>query len=176
MMRTGKRLGALFCLFLFFFEGQGQTEKDHETLLDQPDYLLSYPSTWHLDQSGQMGTKFILFTGKTSAGFRDNLNLIVQDLKGSGLDLDKYVNLSEGQVKAMIGNSQIVESQRKKNRTTEFQEVIFTGDQGVFHLQWRQRYWVKGERVFILTFTASQETYADYIQVNNKVFDSFNIK
>lgn len=157
-------------------EGYGQADKDAWTLLDQSDFALSYPASWSLDQTGKAGTTFILFTGQDNAGFRDNVNLIIQDLKGSGYDLDKYVTLSEGQVKTMITNSQIIESKRIKSESGELQEVVFTGDQGIFNLKWRQRYWVKGEKAFVLTFTTSQATYDQYKQVSQKFFDSFKLK
>jgi hypothetical protein len=166
----------LACLLIFFTEGYCQVEKDAWTLMDQSDFTLSYPASWSLDQSGQVGTKFILFTGKNNSGFRDNVNLIIQELKGSGFDLDKYVTLSEGQVKTMITNSQIIMSKRMKSELGEFQEVVFTGEQGVFHLKWRQRYWVRGEKAYVFTFTASQATYDEYAQINKKLFDSFKLK
>jgi hypothetical protein len=170
------QLISVIYLLIFFDEGYCQVEKDAWTVIDQSDFALSYPASWSLDQSGRSGTKFILFTGQNNSGFADNLNLIIQDLKGSGFDLDKYVTLSEGQVKTAITNSQITESKRQKSELGEFQEVIFTGEQGVFHLKWRQRYWVKGEKAFVLTFTASQATYGNYIDVNQKLFDSFKVK
>jgi len=163
-------------LLIFFTEGYSQVEKEAWILMDQSDFALSYPAIWSLDQSGQAGTKFILFIGQNNSGFRDNVNLIIQDLKGLGFDLDKYVTLSEGQVKTMITNSQVIESKRIKSELGEFQEVIFTGDQGVFHLKWRQRYWVKGEKAFVLTLTTSQTTYEQYTQVSQKLFDSVQLK
>jgi len=167
---------ALACLLIFFTEGYSQVEKEAWILMDQSDFALSYPAIWSLDQSGQAGTKFILFIGQNNSGFRDNVNLIIQDLKGLGFDLDKYVTLSEGQVKTMITNSQVIESKRIKSELGEFQEVIFTGDQGVFHLKWRQRYWVKGEKAFVLTLTTSQTTYEQCTQVSQKLFDSVQLK
>jgi len=43
-------------------------------------------------------------------------------------------------------------------------------------MKWKQRYWVKEEKAFVLTFTASQAAYAGYDQQNEKVFDSFKLK
>src|SRR5579862_6208719 len=91
-------------VLLLLFSAVGYSQEGNWRLLDQPEYTQSYPSGWSLDQSGKMGTKFILFSGKIDNGFSDNLNLLIQDLNGSGLDLDKYVILSEGQVKTMITN------------------------------------------------------------------------
>jgi hypothetical protein len=164
----------VFCLF--FTEGFCQVETPDWKSLNQTDYSLSFPASWSLDQSGQMGTKFILFTGQDNSGFRDNLNLIIQDLGVDGLNLDKYVSLSERQIKTMITNAEIIEWKRLKVGGNEFQEVIFKGDQGVLHLKWRQHYWVKGDKACILTFTSSQSTYDQYVQVCQKLFGSFSLK
>ncbi|HEV8511776.1 MAG TPA: hypothetical protein VGQ59_00775, partial [Cyclobacteriaceae bacterium] len=64
------RFMILACLLVFFIEGYSQADKDAWTLLDQSDFVLSYPASWSLDQSGQAGTKFILFTGQDNSGFR----------------------------------------------------------------------------------------------------------
>ena len=50
---------------------------------DQPDYSVTYPPTWELDNSEAMGTKFILYSPIESATdkFKDNVNLIIT---GSG--------------------------------------------------------------------------------------------
>jgi hypothetical protein len=166
----------LACALISFNEGYCQVDKDDWAVLDQAAFAISYPTSWSLDQTGKMGTTFILFSEQTNTDFRNNVNLIVQDLNGLGYDLAKYVTLSEGQVKTMITNSQIIDSKRMKSESGEFQEVVFTGEQGIFHLKWRQRYWVKGEKAFVLTFTASQVTYDQYRQVGEKVLDSFKLK
>lgn len=171
-----KRFIALACLLVVFVEGYCQADNDAWAILDQPDFGISYPKSWTPDQTGKMGTAFVLFSEQINSDFRNNVNLIVQNLNGLGYDLDKYVTLSEEQIKTMIGNSQIIESKRIKSATDEFQEVIFTGEQGILHLKWRQRYWVKGEKAFVLTFTASQATYDQYKQVGGKILESFKLK
>ena len=175
-----RNLIALLYALLIFADANAQTEanKPNESwlVLDQPEYYLSYPSNWTLDQSGQMGSKFILFADQKDSEFRVNLNLILQDLTGSGFDLDQYVSLSEGQVKSMITNSKIIYSKRIKSGSGEFQEVVFTGDQGVLHLKWKQRYWVKGNKAYVLTFTSVETLFDGYVQVSDKVFNSFKVK
>jgi len=171
-----RRFITLACLLVFFAEGYCQADKESWVVLDQPDFTISYPRNWTLDQTGKMGTAFVLFSEQINSDFRNNVNLIVQDLNGLGYDLDKYVTLSEGQVKTMITNSQIIESKRLRSASGEFQEVVFTGEQGIFHLKWMQRYWVKGAKAFVLTFTASEATYDQYKQVGEKMLESFKLK
>jgi len=98
----------------------GQTE-DWNTI-KKDSYSIDYPKDWELNESGQMGTSFILFSPFTSQKdqFIENVNLLVQDLTGYNLDLDGYVEISEGQIKTMITNGKIIESKRVTNQTLDY--------------------------------------------------------
>lgn len=145
--------------------------------LSEANYTISYPAAWQLDQSKAMGTTFILFASGATAGmFRENVNLLIQDLTGMGLDLDKYVQISEQQFKTLITDGNVLSSKRTKNDKTEFHEITATGRQGVLHLKYKQRYWVLGNKAYVLTFTALQSTYDDYAVVADKVLGSFAVK
>ena len=123
--------------------------------LNEKDYSIQYPEKWDLNKSGQMGTSFILFSQLTSKNdkFKENVNLIIQDLTGHNIDLNKYVEISEGQIKTMITDGNIISSNRIKNKVTEFQKVIYTGKQGIFNLKFEQYYWVQHDKAYVLTLT-----------------------
>jgi hypothetical protein len=107
-------------------------------------YMIQYPDSFILDTSGQMGSKFIILSKLVSHQdkFRENINLIIQDLTGQNLDLNKYVEISEGQVKTMITNGNIIESKRISTGNPEFHKIIYTGNQGQYHLKFEQYYWI----------------------------------
>jgi hypothetical protein len=144
---------------------------------DAPEYSITYPDTWQLNQSGLAGTKFILFDSKSqSPVFRDNLNLIVQDLKGQNIDLSKFVEISTTQLKQFITNLNISYSQTKGSGVDQKHKIIYSGNQGQLNLTWQQYYLVRNEKVFVLTFTATQDTFTSQIETASKVMDSFTIK
>ncbi|MBC8172388.1 MAG: hypothetical protein H7X71_00660, partial [Chitinophagales bacterium] len=80
----------LTTLFLFSLIACGQTSVKQESdinrtetidgwkTLKEKNYSIQYPSTWELDQSGQMGTSFILFSSleEKEDQFMENINLI----------------------------------------------------------------------------------------------------
>src|SRR5690349_10739249 len=105
--------------------------------IDDARYSIQYPDTFDLDQSGQMGMLFIVLSKQTSEQdlFRENVNLIQQDLGGQGINLDEFVKISEEQIKTLITNGNIVSSQRVKSKSSEYHQVIFSGDQGQYHLK-----------------------------------------
>lgn len=147
-------------------------------LLDEKNFSLRYPPEWELNQSGMMGTTFILFSPLRSDKdqFKENVNLLIQDLSGHKIDLNQYVAISEDQVKTMISRSTLIESKRMKNGTEEYHRMIFTGDQGMYHLKFEQHYWIKDENAFVLTLTCEQANFDDYKMVGEAILNSFTLK
>ena len=162
-----------------------QSTDAKETLADagwntfsQANYSIKYPAAWELNQSGEMGTSFILFSPKESEqdDFRENINLIIQDLSGKNIDLNKYTEISEGQIKSMIANSNLIESKRIKNDSIEYQKIVYAGDQQTFHLKYEQYYWVINDMAYILTFTSEQTKFKDLQGTAEKMMNSFILK
>ena len=173
----------LFLTFIAF----GQAQESNSTAkgtnpkwktFDGANYSIQYPPEWELNQSGQMGTTFILFSLLESSQdqFKDNVNLLIQDLSGYNIDLDKYAEISEGQVKTMITNSTLIESKRIKNGSEEHHRMIYTGDQGVFHLKYEQYYWVNNDKAYVLTLTCEQTKFANYKEIGESILNSFTFK
>ena len=179
-----KLLSALLCLT---FIACGQTPESNATIketnpkwktFDGTGYSIQYPPEWELTQSGQMGTTLILFSTLESSQdqFKENVNLLIQDLTGHNIDLDKFTEISEGQVKTMITNSTIIESKRIKDGSDEYHRIIYTGDQGIYNLKFEQYYWVKNEKAYVLTLTCEEKKFNDYKEVGEGILNSFTFK
>ena len=143
--------------------------------LEDKEVSIQYPADWELNQTGQYNTKFIILSPLEAADddFRENINLLVQSLAGAGLNLDKYVELSEGQVKTMIPNSKLIESKRVKNGSSEFHRMEFLGDQGIYNLRLIQYYWIKNETAYVLTLTCEQTRFDAFKQIGEQILNSF---
>lgn len=154
----------------------GQSNKWNS--LNDKDYSIQYLEKWKLNKSGQMGTSFILFSQLTSDNdqFKENVNLIIQDLSEHNIDLNKYVEISEGQIKKMITDGNIISSNRIKKNETEFHKVIYTGKQGVFDLKFEQYYWVQNGKAYVLTLTCEVNEFNDFKDIGERMLDSFKIK
>jgi hypothetical protein len=153
----------------------GQTEDWNAIKKDS--YSVDYPKDWELNESGQMGTSFILFSPLASQKdqFKENVNLLIQDLTGYNLDLDGYVEISEGQIKTMITDGKIIESKRLTNQNLDYQKVIYTGKQGIYNLKFEQYYWVVGNKAFVLTLTCEEAQFDDYKLTGEKILNSFKL-
>jgi hypothetical protein len=144
----------------------------------QSDYSIQYPSNWELSQDIQIGVSFILFAPLESKQdkFRENVNLLIQELSGKNIDLDKYTGISESQIKTMMPNSHLLESTRIKKAAQEYQKLIYAGDQGAFHLKFEQYYWVIKDKAYVLTFTTEQNKFDHFKAEGEKILNSFRLK
>lgn len=169
---------AFLVFFLINTISFGQIKENNWKTIDENTYSVQYPENWELNTDKSMGTSFILFTQQTSTDdkFRENVNLIIQNLEGYNLNLDDYVTISEEQINKMVTNGKIIESKRLFKNNSEFQKVIFTGDQGIFKLKFVQYYFIKDEKAFVLTFTSEQEQFENYKLISEKILASFILK
>jgi len=143
------------------------------------DYSIRYPATWAFDNSGQSGMKLQLFSALSSAedNFRENVNLVIQDLSGQKLQtLDQYTQLSASQIKMFMTDSEILSSVRLTMEGQEYQKVIFSAVQGQFKLKFEQYYLIKGHLAYVLTLTCTADSYESYREVGEKILNSFKTK
>ncbi len=141
------------------------------------DFTVVFPSDWELDTSHQMNTSFFLFSplsGKNDK-FRENINLMIQDLSQHQADLDQYVKLTESQIRMYIEQGLLLTSERKTSGGRAFQHMTYIGKQSGSSLMFEQYIWVLGKEAFVLTFTCRAETYDQYKTVGQKILNSFRI-
>lgn len=145
--------------------------------LTENNFSIHYPDNWELNKSGQMGSSFILFSPLSSEKdqFKENINLIVQDLSGHNLDLDKYVELSENQIKTMITDGNIIDNKRVTTETFNYQKIIYTGKQGILNLIFEQYYWVVENKAYVLTLTCEENEFDNYKTTGEKILNSFKL-
>lgn len=188
-MRQLKLLGVFTIISAFISCGQS-SEKYSKTEeikiempenwkeLNEPDYSIQYPDTFDLDKSGQMGISFILLSKQTSEQdlFRENLNLLIQDLTEQNIDLDKYVEISERQINTMIPDGNLIESKRLTDKNKKYQRVVYTGRQGPFDLKFQQYFWIENNKAYVLTFTCDKSQYDNYVSVGEEIIKTFMIK
>lgn len=146
--------------------------------LDESGYSVQYPTSWELNRSGQMGTSFMILAQLSSAQdkFRENVNLIIQDLTGQNIDLNRYVEISEGQVKSMGASANLLESKRLNSKGKNFQKVVYTLNQGLYNLTIEQYYWVEKEKAYVLTLTCETAEFAKYKEIGERILNSFKLK
>jgi hypothetical protein len=139
------------------------------------DYSIQYPDNWSLDKSGRLGTEFFLFSELSSSSdkFKENINLIIQNIAGPDAILENYVAKSEKQIREM-GSLQSSETINANGLT--YQKLIYTSGQGNFKLKFEQYYIVEFSKAYILTLTTKEDEFDHYQEVGEKIMNSFKLK
>lgn len=171
----------IFTLASVMASGQSSSLEDNSTdwkSLNESNFLIKYPKDWDLSKSEQMGMSFMLFSRLTNQQdvFRENVNLIIQDLKGLEIDLDAFTDISVKQIRTLMTNGTIIDNQRLNSNGREFQRIIYTGDQGSYNLKFEQFYWIKNEKAYVLTLTCEKEQFEAYKYIGEKILNSFKLK
>ncbi|MCB0514565.1 MAG: hypothetical protein R2798_14190 [Chitinophagales bacterium] len=173
-------IGLFFVIINLTVFGQAieNNDLDRWGALTEENYSINYPDDWELNQSGIMGTSFILFSPISSEKdqFRENVNLLIQNLTGLNLDLNKYVEISVDQIRTILTDGKIITNERITTENLDYQKAIYTGKQGIFDLTFEQYYWVVGDNAFVLTLTCETGEFDNYQTVGEKILNSFNIK
>lgn len=183
-----KKVQLLSYLFLLFgVMVYGQNPLNNEKMLDQAmgwkslveeKYEIKYPKSWELNSNGMMGTKFILFSpvANEKDQFRENVNLIIQDLTGYNLTLNQYTEISVQQIKATFPGSEMTANEKLKGESFEFQKLIYTGKQGDFDLKFEQYFWIVDQEAFVLTLTCEVSEFDNYQFLGETILNTFKIK
>jgi serine/threonine-protein kinase len=153
---------------------QIKTQEGWESLKEN-GYSIKYPEDWTLDKSGQNVTSFIILSLPTSSQdqFRENVNLLVQDLTGLNIDLEKYAQISEDQIKRLATNGKLIEIAKQTANGIDFQKVVYTFDQGIFKLKCEQYYWIKSNKAYVLTLTCEIDQFNNFKEVGEQILNSF---
>ena len=173
-------------VFLITAVACGQKQKHNEPAefpdnwkkYENKDYRIHYPDTFDLNTSGFMGFDFILFSKATSLDdkFIENIGLMKQNLKHSGISMNQFVELSETQISEMITDVDIIESKRVKKGNLEYHKLIYTSRQGKSDLKTMQYYFLENEIAYVLNFTSEEDQFDNYINDSIEIMDSFVVK
>lgn len=166
----------LFLIFLITFQLVNCQTKQKKSLkeINRNGYQIFYNDNLRLDESGRNNTEFYLFTQKTNPddNFVENLNLMIQNLEKLNIDLNKFIEISENQIKA---KGKLIESKRIKTHGTEFHILIYEATYNGIKLKFLQHDFVKNNKAYILTYSAKIEDYEKYLNGMENVMGSFKI-
>jgi Ni/Co efflux regulator RcnB len=156
--------------------------------LNRNNYSVKYPADWDLQQSDNKETgtivnatvryQFAVLSQLESPQdqFRENVNLVIEDLDGKKLDLDEYSRLAENQLKTMMKNCKILEQKKVNKGVRPYFKIIWTWDYQTVPLKVEQYTWLLDGKAYILTFTSEQTKFAQFQQVGEKILDTFTLK
>ncbi len=147
----------------------------HWKTFKKDNYSISYPESWSLNSKGTMGASFFISSPLSfkEDNFKENVNLIIQDLSAHNLNLAQFVEVSETQIKTFVTNGKILTSETHQKEGVSYQKLIFSGKQGIYDLVTEQYYWVIDNVAYVLTLSSEEAQYPFYKITGEKILDSF---
>lgn len=124
-----------------------------------------------------MGTAAIFLSPHESASdvFRENLNVLVQDISAQPMTLSEYTDMSVDQISQFITDLDILESGETTLAGNPAHKAVYTGKQGVYDFKWMQVWFIKDNKAYVITYTSEIDTYADYLETVQEMIRSFEI-
>jgi hypothetical protein len=157
--------------------GFSQNDTDEVTSFIKEDFSIQYPKSWQIDTSKMMGTELFVFSALENENdkFRENVNVIIQDLGGQDIDLDKYKQITETQVTEIAADGKIYESTVVKTGKGEYYKVTYAMTQGTFRLKISSYCYIKNEKAYLVTFSSEFDKYDQYKKVGEQILKSFSL-
>jgi len=162
----------LLIVSLIFYTSLAHSQSKEIATMTTEHYAISYDNKYFLNDSGDNGSSFYIFlTAKPdSANLRANINLVEQYL--TDMDLDKFTELTENQIKQY---GTLLHSERKKKNNRFYQEILFSLSLQDKNFKFLQYDFVVGNKAYVLTYTASEDSFEKDKQAAEEIMNTFTI-
>lgn len=143
-------------------------------------YDIFFPESWTKQQKGT-ATFFLSPKESEKDLFQENINIMVQDLSSQPMTLEEYTNLTKTQITQALGSSAIVSVKDFNFAGQQAKEMVYTMPKNPMqgrnlNLKLRQVWFIKGNNAYLLTYTAQNSEYDNYLETAKGIFDSFKLK
>jgi hypothetical protein len=158
--------------------GYSQTDSSIERIIfEKGNFKIQYPKSWRLDTSKIMGTELFIFSPLENDAdkFSENVNVIIQDLTGQNIDLEKYKQITEQQLANMATDSKVFESSIIKTDKRNYYKIVYAMTQGKFRLKISSVCFINNNKAYLATFSSEIDIYDNYQKVADDILGSFNL-
>jgi hypothetical protein len=170
------KLTLLLAFITFSFYCYSQTDKAN-TKISKDNFTIEYPKPWRLDTSRMMGTELIAFSPLENSQdkFSENVNVIIQDLGGKNIDLEKYKQITEQEIATMVADGKVIESFIVKNSKNNFFKIVYTMTQNTRRQKIISVCFIKDNKAYLATFTSELDKYDAYKKIGDEILNSFSL-
>ncbi|GAB2649155.1 hypothetical protein GCM10027035_48790 [Emticicia sediminis] len=167
-----------FFTFLVFlgFTANASSVTDSIKVLDFKPYKIDYPSSWRLKAGCAVNECSILSPADTLSwpdGYTESINLTFNPLPSASYTADQYATYSIGYLPKVVKYFKVIEKKKLKSNVVR---VTYSGEKDTHKQTWRQYYYVKSSKVYIVTFSTETSKYAAYQPFIEPFLNSFTLK
>ncbi|WP_440881469.1 PsbP-related protein [Tenacibaculum sp. C7A-26P2] len=155
-----------------------------EKLIDykstQDGFSFSYDDSWEKKIIRSRSVFLTKGDEKDGTNFRNNLNVIVQDLSQNLMSLEDYHNLTLQQMQQALGENTVTSDKDVTIGGVNAKELIYTIPKDIskgnfLELKLKQVYLIKNSKAYLITYTAKSKDFAKYLKSANFFFTTFKL-
>ena len=181
-MGVKRTLLTLLGLLLFIACGnqhktQEEIVKDWKTF-ENNNYSIKYPPKWEFNQSGYMGTSFLIVSRQTSIRdfYQENVSLVEEDLSDGLIDLQTYVKSALANLEKNVEHFKIIKSELENKDGETYHKIIYVGIDTKNTVMVEQYYMIKNAKAYVLTFSCKVFEVKRYRPIGEAILNSFKLK
>lgn len=162
------------------FLGNGQVadtlKPAKPAVLDKRGYLINIPKGWKIEENCKEEWCNLISPFDTIGvldSYLESINFAVNKLPSASYTVDEYASFSIKYLPSVVKNFKVLE---KKKLKTNVYRITYQGEKDKFKQTWRQYYYIKNAKVYIVTFACESEKYAYYQPIVEPYLNSFRLK
>jgi len=141
-------------------------------------FQISYPLEWEIAEDFMGSVVMFLSPQETSEDtFRENLNIMVQDLTAQPMTLEQYTEISMGQFRQIVTDFKILSPLAQSSLLNyPGHELHFTGKQGQHKLTWYSTWSLIDHNAYILTCTGEKKRFKRFWPTFREMVSAFRLE
>lgn len=173
-----KIIYSVLCIALICYNLNAQSSQTYTGKHNEQEFSIEVPNTWELNTESEQGPLFIIFTPSDDSNdrFSDNINLVIQDVRGTNVDLQYYVEYSRTQIQKMIEGFEIIGEEYQEIADLPSYSFEYFGTQNGMKIKFRQHFWLIDEIAYVLTLTIENSKLDFHEKSMKAIMDTFKFE
>lgn len=138
---------------------------------------IKYPQSWYKQDINNSITgevvKFVSPRQNDTDNFQESLTITVVDFNGT---LQEFSKTSIKDINNHLREAKILNKSEKIIANKQGEELVYSGKDGENNLKNLQVFTLKGEKTYIITYTAKIDNYNDFLETAETMIKSFEIQ
>ncbi len=138
---------------------------------------MKYPKTWRKQEIGTFGdvAKFLSPLKSGSNTFQAQVTIEMENLK-QPISLAEYTNSKVNEITQYLTNARIHDSRSTTLANQPAHEVVYSGKQEQYSVKRRAVWLLKNNKAYIITYTADESQYDDFLKTAQEMINSLEIR
>lgn len=163
---------------IVLLNGCSQDVKEYKNL--ENGYSFSYSTEWEQQSVNGQIVFFLKQKKNAKSSFKNNINILIQDLSKNPMNLESYHRLTKDQIKQALSLNTVESESSISVSGFLAKEIIYSIPQDLakgryVDLKLKQVYFIKNNTAYLITYTALKGEFEEYLRSANMVFNTYKV-